>query len=72
MENRENKEAFDRLKQVLNELQLEGASLFYHEPVLRIQVPETQFERALALRETIVKRIKPLGYRFITIDLFNP
>ncbi len=71
MENRENKEGFARARQVLDEFELEEASIFYHAPVLRIQVPEAQFSRAIFLRETLVRRIKPLGYRFIAIDLFS-
>ena len=54
---------------ILHEFQLEDVSLFDHTPVLRIQVSEAQFTRALQLRETLVDRIKPLGYRFIALDL---
>ncbi|MCY4569414.1 MAG: hypothetical protein OXD49_14025 [Candidatus Poribacteria bacterium] len=61
--------ALVEVKQILSEFELEGVSLFDHAPVLRIQVSEAQFTRALQLRETIVDRIKPLGYRFIALDL---
>lgn len=57
------------VKQILSEFALEDVSLFDHTPVLRIQVSEAQFTRALQLRETLVDRIKPLGYRFIALDL---
>ena len=57
------------VKQILSEFELEDVSLFDHAPVLRIQVSEAQFTRALQLRETLVDRIKPLGYRFIALDL---
>ena len=57
------------VKQILSEFELEDVSLFDHTPVLRIQVSEAQFTRALQLRETLVDRIKPLGYRFIALDL---
>ena len=57
------------VERVLHEFQLEGVSLFDHAPVLRIQVSDAQFERALQLRETIVERIKPFGYRFVALDL---
>ena len=61
--------ALTQIKQILHEFQIEGVSLFDHDPVLRIQVPDAQFARALQLRETLVERIKPLGYRFVAIDL---
>ena len=57
------------VKQILSEFELEDVSLFDHAPVLRIQVSEAQFTRALQVRETLVDRIKPLGYRFIALDL---
>ena len=61
--------ALTQIEQILHEFQIENVSLFDHDPVLRIQVSDTQFARALQLRETLVERIKPLGYRFVSIDL---
>ncbi len=61
--------ALPQIERLLHEFQLEDVSLFDHDPVLRIQVSEAQFARALQLRETLVERIKPFGYRFIAIDL---
>ena len=61
--------AFTQIEQILHEFQIENVSLFDHDPVLRIQVSDAQFARALQLRETLVERIKPLGYRFVAIDL---
>ncbi len=61
--------AFAQIEQLLHEFQLKDVSLFDHDPVLRIQVSDAQFARALQLRETLVERIKPFGYRFIAIDL---
>ena len=57
------------VEQILHEFELEDVSLFDHAPVLRIQVSDAQFERALQLRETLVERIKPLGFRFVALDL---
>ncbi|MCE2414838.1 hypothetical protein J4G07_12620 [Candidatus Poribacteria bacterium] len=65
----ESSAALVEVKQILSEFELEDVSLFDHAPVLRIQVSEAQFTRALQLRETLVDRIKPLGYRFIALDL---
>ena len=61
--------ALTQIKQILHEFRIEDVSLFDHNPVLRIQVSDAQFARALQLRETLVERIKPLGYRFVAIDL---
>lgn len=61
--------ALTQIEQILHEFQIEGVSLFDHDPVLRIQVSDAQFARTLQLRETLVERIKPLGYRFVAIDL---
>ena len=58
-----------QIEQLLHEFQLEEVSLFDHDPVLRIQVSDAQFALALQLRETLIERIKPFGYRFIAIDL---
>ncbi|MCY3740509.1 MAG: hypothetical protein OXH00_05770 [Candidatus Poribacteria bacterium] len=61
--------ALRQIEQILHEFQIKDVSLFDHDPVLRIQVSDAQFARALQLRETLVERIKPLGYRFVAIDL---
>ena len=53
----------------LEEIGIKEAHLFDHSPVLRIQVPETVFDRALQMRETIVDRLTEVGYRFIALDL---
>lgn len=65
----ENQASLKEIEQVLHEFQIEGVVLFDHSPVLRIQISEVQFAHALQVRETLVERIKPLGYRFIALDL---
>ena len=65
----ESPEALVEVKQILSEFELEDVSLFDHAPVLRIQVSDAQFTRALQVREALVERIKSLGYRFIALDL---
>lgn len=65
----DNSAVFTQIRQILHEFQIGNVSLFDHDPVLRIQVSDAQFARALQLRETLVERIKPLGYRFVAIDL---
>ncbi|MDE0297898.1 MAG: hypothetical protein OXN17_04650 [Candidatus Poribacteria bacterium] len=56
-------------RRCLEEIGITGALLFDHSPVLRVQVPETVFERALQLREVIVDQLKTVGYRFVALDL---
>lgn len=65
----ENQTSLKEIEQVLHELQIEDAVLFDHTPVLRIQISEAQFAHALEIREVLVERIKPLGYRFVALDL---
>ena len=68
-EQSQNPSALAEVERILHEFRLEGVSIFDHAPVLRIRVSDAQFEQALELRETLVERIKPLGYRFIALDL---
>lgn len=56
-------------EQLIAEFDIEGASLYDHKPVLRIQVPDSQFARVLELRDTLVEKLKPSGFRFISVDL---
>lgn len=65
----DNPASLAEVERILHEFELEDVSLFDDAPVLRIQVSEAQFTHALQLRETLVDRIKPLGYRFIALDL---
>ncbi len=65
----ENHTSLKEIEQILHECQIKDAVLFDHAPVLRIQVSDAQFAHALQIREVLVARIKPLGYRFIALDL---
>ena len=56
-------------KQVLEEIGINEARLYDHSPVLRVQVPESVFDRALRMREAIADQLKAVGYRFIALDL---
>ena len=64
-----NKASLKEIEHVLHEFQIEDAILFDHAPVLRVQISEEQFAHALEIREVLVERIKPFGYRFIALDL---
>lgn len=56
-------------RRCLEEIGIKEALLFDHSPVLRIQVSETVFDRALQMREAIVDQLKTVGYRFVALDL---
>ena len=53
----------------LAELGIENALIYPHKKIVRIQVPESDFDRAVQIRETIVERMRAIGYRFVTLDL---
>ncbi len=55
-------------QQRLSELGIAGASIYPHKKIVRIQVAESDFDRALQIREIIVERMKTIGYRFVTLD----
>ena len=56
-------------KQTLNALGLEQIRLAEHQRILQIGLSDPDFETAIQIRETIVEKIKALGYRFATLDL---
>ena len=53
----------------LEGLGIQGASVYHHGTIVRIQVPGADFDRALQMRETIVERMKAIGYRYVALDL---
>ncbi len=61
--------ALAQAEQLIEEFNIESATLFDHKPVLRIQVPESEFARVLELRTALVEKLKPTGFRFIALDL---
>lgn len=74
-ENRNNMETeptlspLQQAEQLISEFGIEGAVLFDHKPVLRIQVPDSLFTRVLERRTELVEKLKPTGFRFIALDL---
>ena len=56
-------------KQTLNALGLEQIRLAEHQRILQIGLSDPDFTTAIQIRETIVAKIKALGYRFVTLDL---
>lgn len=61
--------AIEQAKQLIKSFNIQGASLFDHTPVLRIQVGESEFPRVMELRSTLVEKLKSTGFRFISLDL---
>ena len=55
-------------QQCLSELGIPEASIYPHRKIVRIQVSEADFDRAIQIRETIVERMKTIGYRFVALD----
>ena len=55
-------------QQCLSELGIAEASIYPHKRIVRIQVAESDFDRAIQMRETIVERMKTIGYRFVALD----
>jgi len=41
----------------------------HHGEIARIEVPAEDFERVVAMRDTINNSLKEIGYRFVVIDL---
>ncbi len=69
MENQPTPSALHQAEHIISEFGIEGAILFDHKPVLRIQVPDSLFTRMLDLRTELVEKLKPTGFRFIALDL---
>ena len=59
----------EQAKQTLNALGLEQIRLAEHQRILQIGLSDPDFETAIQIRETIVAKVKALGYRFVTLDL---
>ena len=55
-------------QQCLSELGITEAAIYPHKRIVRIQVAESDFDRAIQIRETIVERMKTIGYRFVALD----
>lgn len=56
---------------ILRQLGLRQFRVRYHEKIARIEINESEFEKLLSrnLREIISKRLKELGFTYITIDI---
>ncbi len=66
------REALQRIEQaeeLLSSLGFRDYRAREHGSLLRLEVPASEVSRALSLRETLLERLRPLGYRYITLDL---
>lgn len=61
--------ALEQAKQIIARYNIKDANLFDHKPVLRIRVPDSEFERVLDMRTELADELKSTGFRFIAIDL---
>ena len=59
----------EQAKQTLNALGFEKIQLTEYQRILQIGLSDPDFETVIQTRETIVAKIKALGYRFVTLDL---
>ena len=64
-----NEELIPLAHQILTDLNFKDVQLSHHGPILRMKVADADFELAVNIREEIVKRIKELGYHFVTLDM---
>ena len=69
MENQPTPSALQQAEHLISEFGIEGAILYDHKPVLRIQVPDSAFTDVLKVRTELVEKLKPTGFRFIALDL---
>jgi PP-loop superfamily ATP-utilizing enzyme len=58
-----------RARHGLTEFGITDAVLTEHTPILRIQLSEADFDRAIERRDAIVEAMKAIGYRFVALDL---
>ena len=61
--------ALAQAEQLFAEYNIKSVKLFDHKPVLRLLVPDSEFERILDMRTKLAEELKSTGFRFIAIDL---
>jgi len=61
----------ERAEEVLRELGFRQCRVRHHDPVARIEVDPSDFERLVRspLRQLVVGRLKEIGYRYVALDL---
>ncbi len=66
---RETLVAVDEAEIFLRNLGIRQLRVRHHGDIARIEVPREDMETLLQNREQIVKRLKELGYKYVTLDL---
>ena len=66
---RETLAAVDESEIFLRNLVIRQLRVRHHGDIARIEVPREDMETLLQNREQIVKRLKELGYKYVTLDL---
>ena len=69
METQPSLSALEQAELLIAEYNIKNANLFDHTPVLRIQVPDSEFQRVLDMRTKLAEELKSTGFRFIAVDL---
>jgi len=64
-----NEELIPLAYQILADLKFKDVQLSHHGSILHMKVSDTDFELAINTREEVVKRIRELGYHFVTLDM---
>lgn len=61
----------DRAEQALRELGFRECRVRHHDPIARIEVPKSAIPRIVenGVMETIVRRLKEIGFIYVTVDL---
>jgi uncharacterized protein len=59
----------DEAERALRTLGFSGFRVRHHDDIARLELAPPDLERAVALREEIVARLKELGYVYVTLDL---
>lgn len=59
----------ERAEHLLHTLGFRELRVRHHDQLARIEVPPTEFDRLLSLREEIIPAFKDLGYLYVTIDI---
>jgi len=61
--------AVDEAEMFLRNLDIRQLRVRHHNQIARIEIPETDMDTLLQNREQIVKKLKELGYTYVTMDL---
>lgn len=61
----------DAAEEVVRALGFDVFRVRDHGDLARIEVPESEIDRATAIRDQLVTQLKALGFRYVTLDLFG-